>query len=254
MQGKTVEVEAVEGRPPKTIDVPHDARRGRGGRKRGPDRRERLDLDPAVGGVRHTYTVELKGAWARLEARARGGLRPRRREQTDGLERAASRQPDTGPPARGRLARRIGTVERGDHVGEPERRTCLPAACSGRRLTRRATFQETSRTALSASSRLRSLPVKSSPSKPKWLSSWRRVSTPRVPVIQGAAASDGRARKSRVLARRSGQAGSMRLGFAVKVLGDGGLPSHDTRRWQSDPHLSVSLGLPRPHPRLLRRP
>jgi UV DNA damage endonuclease len=33
----------------------------------------------------------------------------------------------------------------------------------------------------------------------------------------------------------------MRLGFAVKVLGGGGLPSHDTRRWQSDPHLSVSL-------------
>ena len=73
-------------------------------------------------------------------------------------------------------------------------------------------------------------------------------------MIQGAAASDGRARKSRVLARRSGQAGSIRLGFAVKVLGDGGLPSHDTRRWQSDPHLSVSLELPRPHPRLLRRP
>ena len=33
----------------------------------------------------------------------------------------------------------------------------------------------------------------------------------------------------------------MRLGFAVKVLGDGGLPSHDTRRWQSDPHLRWSL-------------
>jgi UV DNA damage endonuclease len=32
-----------------------------------------------------------------------------------------------------------------------------------------------------------------------------------------------------------------RLGFAVKVLGDGGLPSHDTRRWQSHPHLSRSL-------------
>jgi UV DNA damage endonuclease len=32
-----------------------------------------------------------------------------------------------------------------------------------------------------------------------------------------------------------------RLGFAVKVLGDGGLPSHDMRRWQSEPHLSVSL-------------
>lgn len=32
-----------------------------------------------------------------------------------------------------------------------------------------------------------------------------------------------------------------RLGFAVKVLGNGGLPSHDTRRWQSEPHLRVSL-------------
>jgi UV DNA damage endonuclease len=33
----------------------------------------------------------------------------------------------------------------------------------------------------------------------------------------------------------------MRLGFAVKVLGDGGLASHDTRRWQSRPHLRVSI-------------
>jgi UV DNA damage endonuclease len=33
----------------------------------------------------------------------------------------------------------------------------------------------------------------------------------------------------------------VRLGFAVKVLGDGGLPSHDTRRWQSGPHLRRSL-------------
>jgi UV DNA damage endonuclease len=33
----------------------------------------------------------------------------------------------------------------------------------------------------------------------------------------------------------------MRLGFAVKVLGEGGLPSHDTRRWQSEPSLGVSL-------------
>lgn len=32
-----------------------------------------------------------------------------------------------------------------------------------------------------------------------------------------------------------------RLGFAVKVLGGGGLPSHDARRWQSKPHLRVSL-------------
>lgn len=34
----------------------------------------------------------------------------------------------------------------------------------------------------------------------------------------------------------------MRLGFAVKVLGGGGLPSHDTRRWRSGPSLEVSLG------------
>src|SRR3712207_1393377 len=33
----------------------------------------------------------------------------------------------------------------------------------------------------------------------------------------------------------------VRLGFAVKVLGGGGLPSHDTRRWQSSPHLRTSL-------------
>jgi UV DNA damage endonuclease len=33
----------------------------------------------------------------------------------------------------------------------------------------------------------------------------------------------------------------MRLGFAVKVLGAPGLPSHDSRRWQNQPHLSVSL-------------
>jgi UV DNA damage endonuclease len=32
-----------------------------------------------------------------------------------------------------------------------------------------------------------------------------------------------------------------RLGFAVKLLSGGGLPSHDTRRWQSGPHLRVSL-------------
>jgi UV DNA damage endonuclease len=32
-----------------------------------------------------------------------------------------------------------------------------------------------------------------------------------------------------------------RLGFAVKVLGGGGLPSHDTRRWQNEPHLRHSL-------------
>ncbi|HEX2160957.1 MAG TPA: UV DNA damage repair endonuclease UvsE [Thermoleophilaceae bacterium] len=39
----------------------------------------------------------------------------------------------------------------------------------------------------------------------------------------------------------SGAATAHRLGFAVKVLGDGGLPSHDTRRWGSSPHLRHSL-------------
>jgi UV DNA damage endonuclease len=34
----------------------------------------------------------------------------------------------------------------------------------------------------------------------------------------------------------------MKLGFAVKVVGEGGLPSHDARRWRSGPHLGVSLG------------
>ena len=33
-----------------------------------------------------------------------------------------------------------------------------------------------------------------------------------------------------------------RVGFAVKVLGQPGLKSHDARRWQSGPHLRVSLG------------
>ncbi len=33
----------------------------------------------------------------------------------------------------------------------------------------------------------------------------------------------------------------MRLGFSVSVLGRTGLPSHDSRRWQNRPHLSVSL-------------
>jgi UV DNA damage endonuclease len=33
-----------------------------------------------------------------------------------------------------------------------------------------------------------------------------------------------------------------RLGFAVKILGEGGMRTNDARRWQSGPHLSVSLG------------
>jgi UV DNA damage endonuclease len=33
----------------------------------------------------------------------------------------------------------------------------------------------------------------------------------------------------------------MRLGFAVKVMGGGGLPTQDARRWQSGPHLRHSL-------------
>lgn len=34
---------------------------------------------------------------------------------------------------------------------------------------------------------------------------------------------------------------TVRLGFAVKVLGRAGLKEHDSRRWQNGPHLSVSL-------------
>ncbi len=37
-------------------------------------------------------------------------------------------------------------------------------------------------------------------------------------------------------------AAAMRLGFAVKVMGQPGLKSNDTRRWQQGPHLRVSLG------------
>ncbi len=33
----------------------------------------------------------------------------------------------------------------------------------------------------------------------------------------------------------------MRLGFAVKVLGETGLKSNDARRWQNEPHLLVSI-------------
>lgn len=34
----------------------------------------------------------------------------------------------------------------------------------------------------------------------------------------------------------------MRLGFPVKVMGQSGLKSNDTRRWQQNPHLRTSLG------------
>ena len=34
-----------------------------------------------------------------------------------------------------------------------------------------------------------------------------------------------------------------RLGFAVKILGGGGLRTNDSRRWQSEPHLSRSIEL-----------
>ena len=36
--------------------------------------------------------------------------------------------------------------------------------------------------------------------------------------------------------------GVRRLGFAVKVLGGGGLKDHDGRRWANNPHLMVSIG------------
>jgi UV DNA damage endonuclease len=37
-------------------------------------------------------------------------------------------------------------------------------------------------------------------------------------------------------------ADAMRLGFAVKIMGRNDLKSNDTRRWQQNPHLRVSLG------------
>ncbi len=37
-------------------------------------------------------------------------------------------------------------------------------------------------------------------------------------------------------------AGAMRLGFPVKIMGGGGIKTSDTRRWQQNPHLRVSLG------------
>jgi hypothetical protein len=43
---------------------------------------------------------------------------------------------------------------------------------------------------------------------------------------------------------------SRKLGFAVKVVGEWGLPSHDTRRWQSEPHLRIRA--PARDPRLPR--
>ena len=44
------------------------------------------------------------------------------------------------------------------------------------------------------------------------------------------------------LAQLTFPAEAMRLGFPVKVMGGGGLKTSDTRRWQADPHLRVSLG------------
>jgi UV DNA damage endonuclease len=40
---------------------------------------------------------------------------------------------------------------------------------------------------------------------------------------------------------RHGDRAERRLGFAVKVLGREGLPSHDTRRWSSGPSVAVSI-------------
>lgn len=45
----------------------------------------------------------------------------------------------------------------------------------------------------------------------------------------------------------------MRLGFPVKVIGQAGLKEHDSRRWQNNPHLSVSLAYLRDIFEYLRR-
>ena len=52
----------------------------------------------------------------------------------------------------------------------------------------------------------------------------------------GTTGAPGRARPS-IPSRRRARSLRVRLGFAVKVLGEGGLPTHDARRWQSGPHL-----------------
>jgi UV DNA damage endonuclease len=56
------------------------------------------------------------------------------------------------------------------------------------------------------------------------------------PAQQGS--SNGTEGRATMGGRRAQQ---RRLGFAVKVLGRAGLPSHDTRRWQSEPTLGVSI-------------
>ena len=42
--------------------------------------------------------------------------------------------------------------------------------------------------------------------------------------------------------RKAPRVRPLKLGFAVKVLGEAGLKSNDSRRWQQGPHLRVSLG------------
>ena len=42
--------------------------------------------------------------------------------------------------------------------------------------------------------------------------------------------------------RRKSRTHPLKLGFAVKALGAAGLKSNDSRRWQQQPHLRVSLG------------
>ena len=41
---------------------------------------------------------------------------------------------------------------------------------------------------------------------------------------------------------KDGAVAPRRLGFAVKVIGEPGFKSNDARRWQSEPHLRVSIG------------
>ncbi len=45
------------------------------------------------------------------------------------------------------------------------------------------------------------------------------------------------------LPARAAASHPFRLGFAVKILGDGGLRTNDSRRWQNEPHLRHSIEL-----------
>ena len=80
---------------------------GRSGCQAASDRFERVDLDPAVAGVRDVDTVHFDRAIATIDNSSDNGLAPRREQPRDGLQRLPGGEQDTGSPSRGRLPCRI---------------------------------------------------------------------------------------------------------------------------------------------------